>query len=388
MLGSNTVHAQYKRYLDSIFSDVTKSTVQYSDIFVDNYHKMDIYTPSNDSLKKRPLIVYVHGGSFFAGDKGSKDCIDFCTSFAKKGYVAVSVNYRLANALLFLSDKKVQLNAVLQSIADIKAALRYFVKDASGDKQYRLDTNAFFLGGYSAGGVASFHTAWVTSESEMDANLQKIMKTGIKTLNGDAGNNGYSNPIKAIFSMAGGLYQMSYLSAGDLPVWMGHAMDDATVSYNCAPAFNNSLIVTLCGTGKIIPKLDTTKVKYDTMILKKGGHNWPSLGNSGKDFKRAVTEISEFFYPMIPSNSASQRPTITHRPISVYPNPTQGTLFIEHDGAAQLGQYRLLNSIGQTVLTGNLQQNRQAIDVGHLPKGMYHLICLNPEIKPLPIIIE
>ena len=41
--------------------------------------------------------------------------------------MAVSVNYRLANAFLFLTDKKIQLNAVLQSIADVKASLRYFV---------------------------------------------------------------------------------------------------------------------------------------------------------------------------------------------------------------------------------------------------------------------
>ena len=100
-LAINATRAQNTRYLDPVFTAVTKTTVTYSDVFNDDYHKMDIYTPNNDNLGKRPLIVYVHGGAFYAGDKASQDCIDFCTAFAKKGYVAVSVNYRLANAFLF-----------------------------------------------------------------------------------------------------------------------------------------------------------------------------------------------------------------------------------------------------------------------------------------------
>ena len=37
----------------------------------------------------------MHGGAFL-GEKGSVDCADFYTSYAKKGYVAISANYRLA----------------------------------------------------------------------------------------------------------------------------------------------------------------------------------------------------------------------------------------------------------------------------------------------------
>ncbi len=30
---------------------------------------MDLYFPKGDTLKKRPLLVYVHGGAFLFGDK-------------------------------------------------------------------------------------------------------------------------------------------------------------------------------------------------------------------------------------------------------------------------------------------------------------------------------
>ncbi|MEY3716900.1 MAG: hypothetical protein RL285_775, partial [Bacteroidota bacterium] len=387
-LGIHAAQSQNTRYLDPVFSAVTKTTVTYSDVFSDDYHKMDIYTPNNDNLSKRPLIVYVHGGAFYAGDKASQDCIDFCTAFAKKGYVAVSVNYRLANAFLFLTDKKIQLNAVLQSIADVKSSLRYFVKDASTINQYKVDTTAFFLGGYSAGAVASLHTGWVTTESELDANLQDILKNGIKTLNGDAGNNGYSSPIKALYSMAGGLYQTSYISAGDLPVWMGHAKDDATVSYNCAPGLNNPLVVTLCGTGKMMPKLDSVGVKYDSMILETGGHTWPSLGNSGKDFKNAITEIAAFFYPMIPGNSASAAIKNRQQTISIYPNPASEQIYIQQKGNANLGNFRLVNAIGQALYFGCPSNPTAPIEIGHLPKGMYKLVWENPLLESQTLILQ
>jgi para-nitrobenzyl esterase len=387
-LGNHSSKAQNTRFLDPVFTAVTKTTVTYSDVFNDDYHKMDIYTPNNDNLSKRPLIVYVHGGAFYAGDKASQDCIDFCTAFAKKGYVAVSVNYRLANAFLFLSDKKIQLNAVLQSIADVKSSLRYFVKDASTTNQYKVDTTAFFLGGYSAGAVASLHTGWVTAESELDANLQDILKNGIKTLNGDAGNNGYSNPIKALYSMAGAVYQTSYISPNDLPVWMGHAKDDATVSYNCAPGLNNPLVVTLCGTGKMIPKLDSAGVKYDSMILETGGHSWPGLGNNGKDFKKAVTEIAEFFYPMIPQNTQSIKKPETYQAISIYPNPTQGFIQIIQYGTVKLGNYRIVNGMGQNVMSGFICDKQAILDLNHLPKGYYKLVWENSALEMQSIVVE
>ena len=385
---TSIANAQNTRYIDAVFTDISKTTVTYSDVFNDDFHKMDIYVPKNDTFKSRPLIIFAHGGAFYAGDKASQDCIDFCTSFAKKGYTAVSVNYRLANAFVFLTDKKVQLNAVLQTMADIKSSIRYLVKDASNSNQYRVDTNSIFLGGYSAGAVAALHTGWVTKESELDANILGILKTGIKTLAGDAGNNGYSNPIKALYSMAGGLYQTSYLSEGDIPVWMGHATDDATVSYNCAPALNNPLVVTLCGTGKMIARIDTVKIKFDTMILATGGHGWPGLGNSGKDFKIAVAQIADFFYPMIGQQSVNSNPKFGPMLLNIYPNPAKESFTIENLEVQKGLTYSMCDIMGRPVKTGPIKESPMKIDVRDLPIGMYYLKLSNTQYRTARILID
>ena len=56
---------------------------------------MDIYIPKDDTLEKRPLMMFIHGGAFFIGDKATAPYQKWCTHFASLGYVCVSINYRM-----------------------------------------------------------------------------------------------------------------------------------------------------------------------------------------------------------------------------------------------------------------------------------------------------
>ena len=85
---SHSVFSQCSpRYENEIFSSVTSTTVNYSDVYFNSQHEMDIYTPDGDTETNRPLILFMHGGSFTAGSKEQIDCVNFCESFAKRGYV-------------------------------------------------------------------------------------------------------------------------------------------------------------------------------------------------------------------------------------------------------------------------------------------------------------
>ena len=46
---------------------------------------MDVYTPDGDTYTERPLIIFAHGGSFYAGDKNNPTMVSLCESFAKRG---------------------------------------------------------------------------------------------------------------------------------------------------------------------------------------------------------------------------------------------------------------------------------------------------------------
>ena len=54
------------RYQSEIFNSVNVTTVNYSDVYVDNFHEMDIYTPDGDTATNRPLIIFHHGGSYLS----------------------------------------------------------------------------------------------------------------------------------------------------------------------------------------------------------------------------------------------------------------------------------------------------------------------------------
>lgn len=378
--------AQNTPYIDPIYSTVSTNTVNYSDVFNDAFHKMDIYQPQGDTHAKRPLLIYIHGGAFYAGDKATPDCVDFCTHFAKKGYVAVSVDYRLANPLLFIANRSVQLDAVLKTMADVKSAIRYFSKDAATANTYKIDSNAVFIGGYSAGGVAALHTAWITDTAELDNELQNILKSGIKTLNGDAGNNGYSHKVKGIFSLAGALFKTSYASPGDVPAYLAHAKDDGTVLYNCAPGLNDKRVVTLCGTGKIYPRLDTLNIHYDTMILETGGHAWPGLANNGKDFKIAVREIAEFFYPMLLNNVRLNAAATQKSPILLYPNPSTGTCTFKIPKDQKSVEIRIYNLHAQLQFITTITETTML----KLPlnTGLYKVVMTGKHAQTETLVIE
>ena len=60
---------------------------------------------------------------------------------------------------------------------------------------------------------------------------------------------------------------------------------------------------------------------------------------------------------------------------AVYPNPTNGVLFVETQNFASLqGQtYRITNVMGQTLMTGQIIAETQQINVANLPNGMYFI---------------
>src|SRR5678816_460940 len=120
------------RYDEEVFSsiDTTNDVVYGSNV---NYQgantilSMDIYEPSGDTAAFRPLIVWVHGGSFVGGSKTDNDVVGLCQHFAKRGYVCVSISYRLG--ITFPFNQANATNAVFRGVQDMKAAVRYFRQD-------------------------------------------------------------------------------------------------------------------------------------------------------------------------------------------------------------------------------------------------------------------
>ncbi|MBR5378672.1 MAG: T9SS type A sorting domain-containing protein [Bacteroidales bacterium] len=67
-------------------------------------------------------------------------------------------------------------------------------------------------------------------------------------------------------------------------------------------------------------------------------------------------------------------PSTGSETLTVYPNPANGILFVQTLRATSLpAQYRITNLIGQNMLTGNISDEIQKIDIESLPSGMYFI---------------
>jgi len=94
---------------------------------------LDVYSPKEG--KNHPVVVWIHGGGWQRGDKSDVDAKP--KAFVEKGFVFVSINYRL------LYDVTIK-----QMAGDVARAIRWTHDHA---KEYGGDPNTIFVMGHSAG---------------------------------------------------------------------------------------------------------------------------------------------------------------------------------------------------------------------------------------------
>jgi para-nitrobenzyl esterase len=123
------------RYRDPVFTAVTvTSNVRYgSAVNLENQTitlKLDMYQPTGDTVVSRPAIVWVHGGSFCCGSKTSAELVDEATTFSKKGYLNVSIDYRLESPGCSGSLSNC-IAAIQEAAADAQTAVRFLRANAA-----------------------------------------------------------------------------------------------------------------------------------------------------------------------------------------------------------------------------------------------------------------
>jgi dipeptidyl aminopeptidase/acylaminoacyl peptidase len=140
--------------------------------------RLDLYLPTGDTARKRPTIVFVHGGGFAAGDKAIGPAPVLALAFAHLGYVTVSINYRL------LSPKicdvtggftQVCLKAAIGLVHDAQAAVRWLRAKAG---RYRIDTGRIGIEGESAGGIAATGVAMLSDQPGSSGNPNESSRVG------------------------------------------------------------------------------------------------------------------------------------------------------------------------------------------------------------------
>jgi para-nitrobenzyl esterase len=193
---------------------------------------MDVYQPTGDTVSRRPLIVFAHGGGFVFGNKADAYPVAFCTRLARLGYVVASIEYRLGFPLTGLpgplTDTAGIAQAAIRGGHDMKAAVRFFRQNAATSKTYRVYSNYIIAAGSSAGAFAALETGYLDKASEVPAYVNLAALGGIE---GASGNPGYSSAVMAVLNLSGATENPSVIEAGNAPLCSAHGTADLTVPY-------------------------------------------------------------------------------------------------------------------------------------------------------------
>lgn len=243
----------------------------------DQHLKLNMARPKGDG--PFPAVVCIHGGGFRAGKRESYDALTI--KLAERGYVAVTVSYRLAPKYPFPA-----------AIHDTKAAVRWLRAHA---KQYHIDPDRIGTTGGSAGG----HLA------------QFLGVTGdVKEFEGTGGHAEQSSKVKCVVNVYGPSdftrsYGKSVDAAEVLPLFLGGNVEKARalhikasplywVTPNAAPTLfihgTEDKYVHVEQAEWIHDKLKAASVETELLKLEGAGH-----GFKGKEIETSEKALFAFF---------------------------------------------------------------------------------------------
>lgn len=355
----------------------TSETIQYDG----ETREYEIYVPAiYDGTTAVPLIFNFHGGSGTMADQiTTADLSPFADT---ANFIAVypqalpdpndggSTNWIHKDPTTV--DDVFFIDALIDSISN----------------SYQINPNRIYACGYSLGGeftlslgcrlnsrIAAIGVVARTMQTYTYNNCSPVHPTGVMTILGTA--DGISD-YNGVWFMG----EQYYVSAAEMHnFWAIQNNCDTNAVTTNIPDINTS-------DGSTVERnawSTTTGCAYvEELKVIGGGHDWPgSFGNMDID---ATQEIWQFvsrydLNGLIGCTTASTNENISpNKDYKVYPNPFENELNIEM-GLAENKKYRIYNTIGEMVLSGNLNSDITTIDLSSLPPNIYVLSFENQSIK-------
>jgi len=160
LLHNFIIEAQ-ERYLQEISESVKIETYTYANKEGQNLD-LDVYIPGIDTASQRVVYLFVHGGGFSGGSRNGVGIQKFCKKIAQRGYVAVSISYRLTRkgkTSRFGCDcpANEKMKTFQAAVEDIHDATSFLIENR---EKFGIDPDEIILSGSSAGAEAVLNAAY------------------------------------------------------------------------------------------------------------------------------------------------------------------------------------------------------------------------------------
>lgn len=365
------------RYKHPVFGSVDSiKDIQYGRNYTMNnvlqLLKMDVYEPEGDTVTKRPLIIFIHGGGFISG--GKSDIRQLCIRFAYRGFVTATIDYRLIDVALV--DSTVVVEGLVKAMSDAKAAVRFFTEDAAKGNIYKTDTNNIFISGLSAGGIIAAHVAFLDSTDNIPAYMLNLITEN----GGFAGNSSpdstYMPKITGVINYSGALLRKDFISTGEPALFSVHDKGDTIVPCSHGTSHANFCPI-FCDGSCAMQEEANFKGLYNGIFLN------PSNGHLAYFYTMPLADTviqrtADFLYGVVCNTIVEvSNKALPDDEIRVFPNPAENLIQVEFSDAQDKDDHmQLYSSIGVLLREVNAAPVMQ-IDLSDLPIGPYFIHLKN-----------
>jgi acetyl esterase/lipase len=202
--------------------------------------KLDLAMPKERGSSPRPAIVFIHGGGWRNGDKRAGGFLNPTIEYAEKGYVCVTLNYRMLTGDSFAIDECVE---------DVKNAVRWLRANA---KKYNVDPDRIGASGNSAGAHLSVMLGICPTSAGLEGDgpyqeyssaVQAVAASATPTSFLIPMNNrtNRQNPTADQTALRKKISPMTYVTADAPPILLFHEISDNTVNVQQSDLFIQAL---------------------------------------------------------------------------------------------------------------------------------------------------
>ena len=271
---------------------------------------MDIYLPENDSIEARPLLMLIHGGAFYIGDKTDNPIVLWAKHFAACGYVVASINYRMG----FQLSKSAIERCGYCAVQDAHAAMRFLL---SKKEEYRINPDYIFVAGSSAGSITSLNLAFMRNDTRPESSYKHGASADLGNIE-SSGNTLVQNfRIRAVANMWGALSSLDMLSSDKTSIISFHGDADKLVPYDEGIPFSdmkvkigNLFFNKMYGSASIHRKAQQMGYRSELHTFKGAGHA-PHVDKNNQptqEFYFIKDHITDFFYgEFVPPTTSVRR---------------------------------------------------------------------------------
>ena len=363
------------RYADPVFeSTVTTSEIPFSSAVREGQTSpitlyLDFYEPSGDTLSARPLVITVFGGAFVAGSRDWCDMVEYCTRFAKHGYVAASIDYRLLPLTSISASSLIR--SAYMAAQDVNSAIRFLKAHCN---EYRIDTNNIFLLGNSAGSIAILNEIFLSNEERPQETFVSP-DPGPMNSSGYDEYSGFSSKVAGAVAQWGGVHDVEVIDPDEyVPLCMIHGTEDNVVPYDsgfCYSYLPLSFFPYMYGSHTIANHLSDLGIEdYEFHPFEGEEHGFYITMYTillEDKFDTCFNIARNFLYNHLDIHSTSDVPQYVADNVRIYPNPASDILFVELKRGERIANIALCDMQGRIVE----ESDASPVFLGHLPSGVY-----------------